>query len=218
MYCARLAFAAIAVGSLAVAGCQTVGPHSHGGFASNQASHQTGLSHAASQSSSVASQSSEFPVQQVGYTTGDGGGCSCSSCSARQNRHSCNSCGTSCGGNCGRASGGLARAGGRFCGCGKFSFSIFGSKNCARCGNLRGGQCGRCGIFGIFNGSCGGCGFGGANGRGGGGGGIGGRGGTPYTPPFAGPAGPMSGAYAYPYYTVRGPRDFFMSNPPPLGR
>ena len=30
-------------------------------------------------------------------------------------------------------------------------------------------------------------------------------------------AGPAGAAYAYPYYTVRGPRDFFMKNPPSLG-
>ena len=29
--------------------------------------------------------------------------------------------------------------------------------------------------------------------------------------------GPSSAAYAYPYYTVRAPRDFLMENPPPLG-
>jgi len=30
-------------------------------------------------------------------------------------------------------------------------------------------------------------------------------------------AGPNSAAYAYPYYTVRAPRDFLMKNPPPIG-
>ena len=30
-------------------------------------------------------------------------------------------------------------------------------------------------------------------------------------------AGPASAAYAYPYYTVRGPRDYFMKNPPSIG-
>ncbi len=30
-------------------------------------------------------------------------------------------------------------------------------------------------------------------------------------------SGPGTAAYAYPYYTVRGPRDFFMKNPPSLG-
>ncbi len=32
-----------------------------------------------------------------------------------------------------------------------------------------------------------------------------------------GPAGPQTGAYAYPYYTVRGPRDFLNGNPPSIG-
>ena len=30
-------------------------------------------------------------------------------------------------------------------------------------------------------------------------------------------SGPGTAAYTYPYYTVRGPRDFFMKNPPSLG-
>ena len=29
--------------------------------------------------------------------------------------------------------------------------------------------------------------------------------------------GPASGSVAYPYYTVRGPRDFLVSNPPSIG-
>lgn len=41
---------------------------------------------------------------------------------------------------------------------------------------------------------------------------------TPHTPPMAGPHGPMSPHYGYPYYTTRGPRDFFESNPSSLGR
>lgn len=32
-----------------------------------------------------------------------------------------------------------------------------------------------------------------------------------------GVAGPEMGAVTYPYYTLRGPRDFLMQNPPPLG-
>ena len=36
--------------------------------------------------------------------------------------------------------------------------------------------------------------------------------------PEAGPAGPPTAAYAYPYYTLHGPRDFLLSNPPSLGR
>ncbi|MCR9291365.1 MAG: hypothetical protein NXI32_01520 [bacterium] len=33
-----------------------------------------------------------------------------------------------------------------------------------------------------------------------------------------GPAGPATAQVAYPYYTVRGPRDFFLDNPPSIGR
>jgi hypothetical protein len=29
--------------------------------------------------------------------------------------------------------------------------------------------------------------------------------------------GPPTGAITYPYYTLRGPRDFLMRNPPPIG-
>lgn len=31
------------------------------------------------------------------------------------------------------------------------------------------------------------------------------------------PSGPPVGTYAYPYYTVRGPRDYFVDNPPTIG-
>ena len=34
---------------------------------------------------------------------------------------------------------------------------------------------------------------------------------------FAGPPGPPTGTYAYPYYTVRAPRDFLLDNPPSIG-
>jgi len=33
----------------------------------------------------------------------------------------------------------------------------------------------------------------------------------------AGPAGPPTAAVAYPYYTIRGPRDFLVDKPPSLG-
>jgi len=33
-----------------------------------------------------------------------------------------------------------------------------------------------------------------------------------------GPSGPASAAVGYPYYTLRGPRDFLMDNPPSIGR
>jgi hypothetical protein len=36
--------------------------------------------------------------------------------------------------------------------------------------------------------------------------------------PETGPAGPPTAAYAYPYYTLHGPRDFLLNNPPSLGR
>ena len=38
-----------------------------------------------------------------------------------------------------------------------------------------------------------------------------------HAPPVAEP-GPQTAAYTYPYYTTRGPRDFFMNNPPSIGR
>lgn len=34
----------------------------------------------------------------------------------------------------------------------------------------------------------------------------------------AGPPGPPTATYAYPYYTLRAPRDFLMDNPPTIGR
>ncbi len=39
-----------------------------------------------------------------------------------------------------------------------------------------------------------------------------------YEQAMQGPAGPPTAAYAYPYYTIRGPRDFLMKNPPTIGR
>jgi hypothetical protein len=36
------------------------------------------------------------------------------------------------------------------------------------------------------------------------------------SPPVYNP-GPPTAAVTYPYYTTRGPRDFFLNNPPPLG-
>lgn len=35
--------------------------------------------------------------------------------------------------------------------------------------------------------------------------------------PEVGPPGPPVGSYAYPYYTLRGPRDFLAANPPSIG-
>jgi len=34
---------------------------------------------------------------------------------------------------------------------------------------------------------------------------------------YNGPQGPQSAQVAYPYYTTRGPRDFFANNPPSIG-
>lgn len=36
--------------------------------------------------------------------------------------------------------------------------------------------------------------------------------------PQLGPAGPPVGTYAYPYYTLHGPRDFLVDDPPSIGR
>jgi hypothetical protein len=35
---------------------------------------------------------------------------------------------------------------------------------------------------------------------------------------YVGPQGPPTAQVAYPYYTIRGPRDFFLDNPPSIGR
>ena len=35
--------------------------------------------------------------------------------------------------------------------------------------------------------------------------------------PQLGPQGPPTGTYAYPYYTLHGPRDFLVDDPPSLG-
>ena len=40
----------------------------------------------------------------------------------------------------------------------------------------------------------------------------------PAQQPEAGPPGPPTAAYAYPYYTLHGPRDFLLDNPPSIGR
>ena len=51
------------------------------------------------------------------------------------------------------------------------------------------------------------------------------RGGTDYQRclgrsggPAEGASGPATAQVAYPYYTTRGPRDFFVDNPPTIGR
>lgn len=73
---------------------------------------------------------------------------------------------------------------------------------CASCGSGRGGllqgRCRGCGASGLLSGGhCSSCIKRGAGEEQGGG------------PPMA--------QYAYPYYTVRGPRDFLVNNPPPIG-
>jgi hypothetical protein len=35
---------------------------------------------------------------------------------------------------------------------------------------------------------------------------------------YVGPQGPQTAQVAYPYYTIRGPRDFLLDNPPSIGR
>ena len=49
-----------------------------------------------------------------------------------------------------------------------------------------------------------------------GGGGLGGRMAARHCDPGIA-SGPASPQVVYPYYTVRGPRDFFLDDPPPLG-
>jgi hypothetical protein len=39
-----------------------------------------------------------------------------------------------------------------------------------------------------------------------------------YPPGYGAPQGPPVAQTAYPYYTIRGPRDFFINNPPSIGR
>ena len=39
-----------------------------------------------------------------------------------------------------------------------------------------------------------------------------------YQREYVGPQGPPTAAVAYPYYTIRGPRDFLIDNPPSIGR
>ena len=40
----------------------------------------------------------------------------------------------------------------------------------------------------------------------------------PHHREYIGPQGPPTAQVAYPYYTVRGPRDFLIDNPPSIGR
>ena len=79
--------------------------------------------------------------------------------------------------------------------------SRMANRNCQKCGSVGGhGQYGRCGQ---------GCGAAGSADY------------VPYIPKHYAqqvqPAGPPTGTYAYPYYTVRGPRDFFLNQPSTIG-
>ena len=72
-----------------------------------------------------------------------------------------------------------------------------------RCGNGQAGGCG-CGHCGGLLGGAGGCHA------------IAQTRGWRQQAPDVGPAGPPTAAVAYPYYTLRGPRDFFIDNPPSI--
>lgn len=166
------------------------------------------------------------------------GGCGAGSCSSGACSQSCGECGDcgDCGGGCSGCGPvgviGKLKAmkccGGGHCG-----------GNCGNCGDNGGGNCGR-GMLGKLCGRCGGgCGSAGC-------GDCGGRAGCragalgwqsggldysshlqaglighkapaalnnrPFTP------GPPSAQVGYPYYSHRGPRDFFIDNPPTIGR
>jgi hypothetical protein len=86
--------------------------------------------------------------------------------------------------------------------------------SCSSCQSCDNGGCAAHGGHGYASGS-------------GGGGPIGNYLGTPGPTPVsplpngymqdAGPAGPPTATYGYPYYTTRAPRDFLMDNPPSIG-
>ncbi len=177
---------------------------------------------------------------------GCGGNCGGSSVARRgllNDRNACRQCGQNCGGACGRSAGGRCNGS---CGgnCGRAgSGGLLSGRTggCGRCGQNCGGLCG--GGFGACNGSCGGnclaC-RGGLGGLGCGRNGCGlggglchscrhghGHGHGPHDNPYGGvphtaavphgAGGPAYPTYSYPYYTIRGPRDFFTNNPPSIG-
>ncbi len=115
-------------------------------------------------------------------------------------RSTCDSCGYG-NGSCGNGSCGSGSCGNGSCGNGQCGNSACGD---GACGN------GACGDGACGNGGCG-------NGILGNGcmchddvpRGVGGQ--------YLGSAGPPTGGVAYPYYTNRGPRDFFVNNPPSIG-
>lgn len=93
--------------------------------------------------------------------------------------------------------------------------------SCSSCQSCSSGGCGA-------HGGAGGHGLAGhGHGHGAGGGAVGNYLGTPGPTPVgrlphgymqdAGPSGPPSATYGYPYYTTRAPRDFLMDNPPSIG-
>jgi hypothetical protein len=70
-------------------------------------------------------------------------------------------------------------------------------------------HCGFCGGVGVLGGRCLRCGrLAGLRGR---------REVGEYVPEAIGPPGPPVATYAYPYYTIHGPRDFLKNNPPSIG-
>ena len=234
----------MAVVGLVTTGCaqsRVMGPHARRGganfnVANSQAKPQSGLP-------KFFQKKSKSGVEQVGFL--DRGGCNDSCCGEAEcgypdqccDEPCCGTCDAGCGCNQGCCDAGCKCAGGCDCGCGDGGYCSCGDGSCG----LGGGGCSNdsCGFGG---GSCngGGCstgnggfGGGGCNGSGCsacGGAGCGlcqriaGRiaggccphsGGYPadynYTPS------PPTGQVAYPYYTVRGPRDFLRNNPPSIG-
>ncbi|QEG37541.1 hypothetical protein [Bythopirellula goksoeyrii] len=115
---------------------------------------------------------------------------SCSGCDPYGNG-CCNGGGCQLGGGrCGIGNGGMCNGG--MCNGGA------GGRMCGACGGRGCGACGGCGIVGaIASGFCPHA------------------GGYPEQPNFN--PGPPVGQTAYPYYTVRGPRDFLQNNPPSIG-
>ncbi|WP_254512120.1 hypothetical protein [Anatilimnocola floriformis] len=101
-----------------------------------------------------------------------------------------------------------------------------GAGQCAACsgGQYAGGQYAGGGGGGYDGGYCETCGdgrFAGNNGYDNGGhfGGQRGMAGVPhhFNREYNGPQGPAAAQVAYPYYTTRGPRDYFANNPPSIG-
>jgi hypothetical protein len=124
-------------------------------------------------------------------------------CGAECDAEACQQCG---GEGCESCSGGVCQdCGGQGCEtCGPAGCDPSEIAGCQACGGAgceacRGARCGRCGRVRLA--ACGlpGC------------GGCAGRGAYPITP------GPPSAAITYPYYTIRGPRDFLAKNPPSIG-